>query len=1495
MFKKLYNLECENLDPNSNLKIDKLKINDYNLNNCINDNIRDVNSRYLLLEIKPSLTTLIYQNIKLQNPLKNKIVLYDGSPFIDDNNKEYRFKIINKIQEDAKEDKLIIIENLNQIHPFLFDLYNRNYIIKDDKKFVRICLENFNEQLTLVNEKFRIIILVDKKFVGECDLAFLNRLEKIILSFDKLLDNDLKRISGNLLDEIKLKKTINKYKKINYSLKDLLINCGEEEIQALIYYFSVESKKDDNDDNEDQKEKKIDEEKLKENVINKIYKILPQDIICILQDNNIIRKHYNSKNIFYNYKDYISDEENKQFKISIIYTYTSIANTVEGLNKGMSFMVSEIRSEDQLKRIIDEIKKKNENNKLKKEYNICIDFEHSNSKKMKFISNFILNTFNDDNYNYIFIIHINRNFNKSNNERLYSLPDINPSINQMFIDNLNGNNSIKLNELLTKDIKEILEEKKEELNLNEEFNRTLINTFNKELNDKHIDEDIIDEYISDLQKFMGEEDKIKEKIIEIAYKFIDNNKEEEANCNEIIEKLYNESYINKYTVDVASCLMEYIKDNIFNAYIKKVLLKLEDNNILTTLIELNKKKYKDIDKDVVEEITIKYLNEMPTEKNETKPNSKFLYNYNVPGLYNFFRDFSDYIKKNISSNYFNNEKKLRTLKADIDKIRHFHETEDSLLNYANKYIANNKFIVETLNKMEKHLDLIFKDYVTYYLQKYKNNKDIYNKDDIYHKLIELLLKLRFKEENNINGLLMKILWIESNINYILNIFKIFENAIPIYNSRNKLYQKIEELIFKNENKINYIMNERRNPEHTKEINECYYIVLASICYCITSDEIRLTASIDNKNNDEIEINHYYFILSDINKILQNLNNDLYIFLNEMYIIDELIKIIEIFTKTNNIDKINVIKNLQKYSKNTVKLSDELSNNFEEIYNSIFKDEVIDKNDKDFYDKLRYILFKEVKKIADINYRYKILEKLLESNEMIKKSNDLFQILLKNYVKKEYKDNRNNILSGDDDIIKLLDKKINDNFVLAETLLYFFEKNAMNYLKSIINSEKQIINEKKKKETLVIKLENDPLDIFKDCYELLNFYIFDPKKISSKLKEMGKLFCLGYMKAYTHTFIKSFEDAEPKFNDPKKIIDVINGDNAIYKMIRLFIYKILYNNFGTDVFINRNMIDKYKLNEYKDFIKFIQIKELNNIYKIDYQIRTLKDEYYDKSNKAIEKYEKDGFKNQIKAKDFDIGEYGIDNFYVVSYNLILSNLQMENPDFNDNFYKNICEPLFKDNKLLMKAIQLFYDPAKYKDIKKSFLINSNNIKAVLFGYRYCLNELSYKKTKGIYYPLYDGDCSKLLKEQFYPGNDTKPNDVYASIINHFKSKPNEGCYVCLCKKGYYHCVKSGFPGYKEANMTCPKCQKNIGTTKRFFNSEIKIIKRDEYCRIFKDQNEIDEIKKDKDVRNKLKEINYMTIDDYKKKYVINEKEIKNEKGIYIHKDKNYFKNDSDLLS
>ena len=349
------------------------------------------------------------------------------------------------------------------------------------------------------------------------------------------------------------------------------------------------------------------------------------------------------------------------------------------------------------------------------------------------------------------------------------------------------------------------------------------------------------------------------------------------------------------------------------------------------------------------------------------------------------------------------------------------------------------------------------------------------------------------------------------------------------------------------------------------------------------------------------------------------------------------------------------------------------------------------------------------------------------------------------------------------------------------------------------------------------------------------------------------------------------------------------------MMRIYIFKILYYNYRIDVFTDEKMIEKYKLKDYKDFDNNMQIKELNSIYKIDFN-RTLKEDCYIDSYKIIENFKKTEFKDKIKTSDYDIEEYGIDNFYALSYNISLSPLQMEKSDINKNFYTNICQPLFKDDPLLSDAIKLFYDSSKYNQIKKSFNINSENVKPLLFGYRYCLNELSYKNTRGIYYPLYDSSNINYLKEQFYPGNDSKYNKVYSNIIIHFKTRPNDGCYVCLCKNGYYRSIKAGFPNEKHLNMKCPKCKKPIGPIEEgYFKRSIKYVKRNDFCRIFRDEKEIEELKKDKDKRDKLKDINYMTLEQYKQDYIY--KEFEKEKGVYINnneKSLNDFKNDLKII-
>ena len=67
---------------------------------------------------------------------------------------------------------------------------------------------------------------------------------------------------------------------------------------------------------------------------------------------------------------------------------------------------------------------------------------------------------------------------------------------------------------------------------------------------------------------------------------------------------------------------------------------------------------------------------------------------------------------------------------------------------------------------------------------------------------------------------------------------------------------VEDLIYDENIYIKYIVNPKRNPEHTREVNECFYILLASLCLNVTSEQIKLTKSMDESENLKVEIINY---------------------------------------------------------------------------------------------------------------------------------------------------------------------------------------------------------------------------------------------------------------------------------------------------------------------------------------------------------------------------------------------------------------------------------------------------------------------------------------------------------------------------------------------------------------------------------------------------------------------------------------------------------------
>ena len=481
LFEIVYNIYCST-DNEPDSIMDEACLDDLNYIKNIIDNIKDIKSRYLLLGIKSSRALLIHQ--KISKELKKTIYFYEGSPFENDNNNEYQFKIISKIQEHAENGDIIILHNLNQIYAFLYDLFNKNFIIKDGKQYARICHGNYSDQYTPINREFRVIIMVNKNYMDKVEPPFLNRFEKMLLSFSQLISEKQKNLANSIADEFDVTKYVNKLMyKINYRLKDLLIGCHLEDILGMIYYEL------------DSDEKGVDDSKIKINIFDKIYKLIPQDIIVNLsEENNTLKKAYFSKKQYYNLEQYL--KSNPKHKISIIYTFSSINTIINGIDESSSFkMISEIKSEAQLFANINSMLSDKSNNKKKYKNNdvIFIHFDYSNSKKIGFLISFIINNYyKNERLKFIFIIHVKRNFYiDKQRETIYAVPDINSKIYQLFIDNLNGP-EIKLDELLLDPIQKLLNE--DLIKIEDEFNNSLKQFTNNYLNNLYGENDEISEY-----------------------------------------------------------------------------------------------------------------------------------------------------------------------------------------------------------------------------------------------------------------------------------------------------------------------------------------------------------------------------------------------------------------------------------------------------------------------------------------------------------------------------------------------------------------------------------------------------------------------------------------------------------------------------------------------------------------------------------------------------------------------------------------------------------------------------------------------------------------------------------------------------------------------------------------------------------------------------------------------------------------------------------------
>ena len=395
----------------------------------------------------------------------NSFVL--GSHFEKDlKSEEYTAAILQKIQGAMLNGEIIIMNNLESLYPSLYDLFNQTFVYIENKKYARISIGASTDSSFEVNNNFKCIILVDSKDLNKQDRPFLNRFEKQNFTFENLLNDKENNLAKSIYEILKnvIITDSNNYKSDNsnngnnsISFKHHLINCNLEEIRGIIY------KNKDKDDNE-----------IKNIILEIVSLTFSQDIMVNIKYSNIFKNKYkeelNQIINYYNTKpnnfiEFLNQLRNGtiQNHQNIIFTFSKIFDSIGEDNEISNKIIDNTDFEKSIENYIDNFFDSNDKKYLI--FQIKEDlFEHLNHIQ-NLIDNYLKNKkrkkidLNKTQKYIIFIIHLKREIlndeNKINNNYISHLSPY----NQLFIDNLKGDN-ISITQFFDISNKDLLMKKK---------------------------------------------------------------------------------------------------------------------------------------------------------------------------------------------------------------------------------------------------------------------------------------------------------------------------------------------------------------------------------------------------------------------------------------------------------------------------------------------------------------------------------------------------------------------------------------------------------------------------------------------------------------------------------------------------------------------------------------------------------------------------------------------------------------------------------------------------------------------------------------------------------------------------------------------------------------------------------------------------------------------------------------------------------------------------
>ena len=1011
---------------------DNLEIEDkYDVKDAIDQNIEDLESRYLLAISKPSIIEFLLKIIL--NEKNKEYVYYKGSPFKDDlKSEKYNLKMLNKIQVKMEQGKVLILNNLEIIYPSLYDLFNQNFKKVGKKNYAKIGFGYRDNSYSLVNDKFKCIVIVDNNKIKKEEPQFLNRFEKHIISFENILEehylNKFKDIYNILFEMIQNNGPKKEFLGINYDLEEIFINLDKEEINA--YIFNIYNKNINNI--------KFPEflGEITDKVIEKLSLLLPQDIILfktcsgfdkiypriaekILEEYNkgehvnfslFLKKMKNMKNIIYTFSDFFSD-------INII---NNIENEILGKIQLNNITTIEIISFTTEVEFEDKLNEKFFNDKNKK---LCIIKFQSNERHFLNYVKFIIEkkeketNFNDNEKikkAFVFIVYLNRTFNDNKKVKKEGIDmeekskynetiSLTSEFYQIFIDDLNGSEEYAIKDIYNLSRGELV---KKWIKFDSIIKKGIYKTlsfmdYNIEYEYQGITKN---NYPKKIIKILQNNDCLKEKINQVIIQQM------EKDENLIKNALNKKDLVTIYDTDIISCIRLYLSEVYFHLFNNFYYIAEKDQFFSALLfIEESKEKEKNEinilnqeDKNEIKEISEKDLEKEIKDK-EIKQNlvKKVIEIY----FDNFLSDKNKKYLKDIK--YINMIEKLESNKVDIIlglQLPGMFSIISSIINRSRNDIIKKYLINE--NNLRKFIEdeNIIKERAEYDKKLKDLNNILFIDLDKSDKIKSITLENQFVEEVFVDLFLddYYTIFIHNNLNNIIKSLK--KNKFDLSELKTILYfivKQNEEALdfFKGLDKTAYIINwiEAYSIEISYILKA--YIMLRNYInkikkgnkeqsiYDLMEELIK-----DGKVNYGEDENRQEYITSKVNKALFNSFESILKIITsckELFterkgkneILELLIILKEIFYQMN---KFNM--NLKLYSKELLSLQEII-----EIINGLII------NDNYTSDKLDEIIkyFSESKEnnlIENFEKFFYYLEKIFEKNESFYK---MISIVFKN--------------------------------------------------------------------------------------------------------------------------------------------------------------------------------------------------------------------------------------------------------------------------------------------------------------------------------------------------------------------------------------------------------------------------------------------------------------------------------------------------------------------